>query len=392
MATTIKKVLTNLRDDPETGLRTREELAYSLTLPAGYDAKRAYGVVFCVAGFGDTADAPYHTNILRPYIADKYDLIAVGVRYHNDARTDGRYDINLVDIGRYLGQGEELAKSQANWDSLVNTLFALMSVSKVYRLPLYLAPKTGAFHRYSSFGFLPALDHLDVLHDLSQQFRIDKQQIIAIGAGYGGYIASLLGKYAPFTFSLIVDVSGYCTVELGEVFGGAVGRAGLGLGRDIDGSKYVIPIISDTIWSFDDTSEFYFSDAHRQIRNLLHQGHRVPSPTVHCHYHSVSDGVTPIKVKDQLCGVLDKYYPLYYQRIQQTEGNGEAFRDLSQGGAVLEKYFDLSMEQYQKLAGKKENDFDFDRDVTYGFPCSDKLYNFIYTGKGLEVQISPVYL
>ena len=393
MAITVTKTLKNLRDDPETGLKTREELSYRLTIPNGFDAGQACGVAFCIAGFGETADSPYHANTLRPYLADKYNLLTVGVRYHNDARTNDRHDINLIDIGRYLGAGDELIRNQDKWDSVVNAIFDLMIASQVPRLPLYLAPRTGAYHRYSSFGFLPALDHLDVLHDLSQEYKIDKKNIMAVGAGYGGYIASLLGKFAPFTFSLIIDVSGYCAAELGEVFGGAVGRAGLGLVRDVDGAKYVIPIVTDTIWSFDDTAEYYFSDAHRQIRNLLNQGHRVPSPTVHCHFHSVTDGITPIEMKDKLCGVLDKYYPLYYQRIQMDNGGGGAFRDLTRDlGASLAKVFDLSMEKYRELTGAKEDDFDFDRNVTYGFPCSDKLYNFIYTNRGLEVQISPVYL
>ncbi|MCL2766152.1 MAG: DUF2920 family protein [Peptococcaceae bacterium] len=393
MATTEKRTLRVFREDPETGKSNREELNYFVALPTGFDPAQSYGVVFCVAGFGDTADSAEQMNELRPRIADKYNVLAVGVRYHNDARINGRYDINLIDIGRYFGLGDDLMGMQGNWDSVANKIFELMSANKVHRLPVYLAPKTGAYHQYSSFGFLPALEHLDVFYDLSKQYRVDKKNIVAMGSGYGGYVASLMGKFAPFTFSAIIDVSGYCFTEWGEVFGGTVGRAGIGLSREIDGSQYVIPIVTDTIWSVDEMATFYFSDAHRQIRNLLNQSHRITSPTFHCHYHSTDDNVVPIEMKDKLCHILDKYNPVYYQRVKKEDIDGELFSNMSHGmGASLEKIFDLSMEKYREAPMNKENDTDFDRDVTYGFPCSDKLYNFTYTGVGLDVQIKPIYL
>jgi len=55
--------------------------------------------------------------------------------------------------------------------------------------------------------------------------------------------------------------------------------------------------------------------------------------------------------------------------------------------ASLRIMFDVSMKQYNDDNRKKEDSIDFDRDITYGFPCLNKLYNFSYTNKGLTVKI-----
>ncbi|WP_333859911.1 hypothetical protein [Clostridium sp.] len=39
----------------------------------------------------------------------------------------------------------------------------------------------------------------------------------------------------------------------------------------------------------------------------------------------------------------------------------------------LGKMFDISIEKYKELNHTKKDDIDFDRNVVYGFPCSNKL-------------------
>jgi cephalosporin-C deacetylase-like acetyl esterase len=75
-------------------------------------------------------------------------------------------------------------------------------------------------NEYQSFGFLPALDCLTVLGDVLNRFpMINKKKIIAYGSSYGGYIAMLCGKYAPNTFSVIIDNSGFSRAELKYIAG-----------------------------------------------------------------------------------------------------------------------------------------------------------------------------
>jgi len=85
---------------------------------------------------------------------------------------------------------------------------------------------------------------------------------MAFGSSYGGYITSLMGKYAPFTFSLIIDNSGFCVSSLYEVVGEKTGGYNGAIARYINNKRYEIPVVTDTIWSIDETSEYYFSDAH----------------------------------------------------------------------------------------------------------------------------------
>lgn len=407
MATTEKKTLNNLAADPETGRKTREALDYYVTLPSGYDPGRAYGLAFSIVGWDDAADAAHQSEAIRPYIADKYDLITVGLRYHNDARFNGNYQLDLLGIGRFLGVGDRLLEQNAgNLDGILNRIFELMVSLEVKQLDPRLAAKSGALHQYTSFGFLPALEHLAVLHELNKDYKIDKRNIIACGTGYGGYIASLLGKYAPFTFSLIIDNSGFCLADTTEIWGGAIGRVNGAFARSIDGQRYEIPIAADTLWSIDETSPYYFSDAHRQIRSLLAEGHRTASPTMYCCYHSVQDELVPVAQKDKLCKILALYNPVYYKRVEEKDLGGALFSSLRHGmDASLKGIFDLSMEKYHErrwgqgglapgaeTQPDNEGAIDFDRNVTYGFPCSDKLYNFSYTDAGLDVRITSLYV
>lgn len=238
---------------------------------------------------------------------------------------------------------------------------------------------------------MPAIEHLNVLFDIIKKYNIDKHNIIAFGTSYGGYIASLMAKYAPNTFSLIIDNSGFCVAQLQEVFGGLVGGVGGSIARYINNKRYEIPFTTSTLWSLDETSEYYFSDVNKQIRNLLIEDHRTPSSTVYCCYHSEKDSIAPIDLKDKMYNLLKKYNVTYYKRVKEEDIDGKLLKNTSHGmNASLRGIFDVSIEKYNKLNCKKEDDIDFDRNVVYGFPCSSKLYNFYYSNSGLNVEIGDI--
>lgn len=58
--------------------------------------------------------------------------------------------------------------------------------------------------------------------------------------------------------------------------------------------------------------------------------------------------------------------------------------------ASLKEMFDFSIAEFRRMNVNKESETDFDRNVTYGFPCLDKLYNFTYTDNGLNVEIQTI--
>jgi len=175
---TEKKVLEQLKEDPETKIKVRDSLDYYVTLPPGYDKNQGYGVVFCVTGFGDRADSDYQMNVLRPYISDRYNVIAVGLRYHNDLRfSDKNLTMDLLGIGRFFGLDRELVeKNTGNYNNTIDKIFKLLVSMDITYLDPRFAIRAHSFHRYSSFGFLPAIEHLSVLYDINKYYKIDKKK------------------------------------------------------------------------------------------------------------------------------------------------------------------------------------------------------------------------
>lgn len=374
-------------DDPEVNIKVREELEYYITFPSFFDKFKNYGLVFCIPGYGERADSGYQINKLCPYIADKYNMLVVGVRYQNDLRFKPNMAIDIPGICRFYDVNSDYFKD-LNLNQIIDALQDLIISKKLFSLESKLAIKQEAYHGYSSFGFMPAIDHLNVLFDIMKNYNIDKQNIIAFGTSYGGYIASLMAKYAPNTFSLVIDNSGFCKSQLIEVFGNQLGGASGAFVKYVDNRRYEIPFATDTIWSLDETSEYYFSDAHRQIRSLLIEEHRTPSQTMYCCYHSINDALEPIYLKDKMYKILNKYNDTYYKRVEDKDIDGVLFKNLNHGmNASLRKMFDFSINEYCKVENVKEKVTDFDMDITYGFPCLNKLYNFTFNYNGLNVEI-----
>jgi hypothetical protein len=383
----IKKYIIDAPNDPEMNIRVRNNIEYYMVFPTGYNENEEYGLTFCISGYGDTIDSEYYLNKLCTYISDKHNNITVGVRYHNDARTNSDFSIDIPAICRFYNIDADYFYSVNN-KTLIERLFDLIIERRLLSLENRLALSTEAFHKYSSFGFMPAIDHLVVLSNILKHFRIDKSNIIAFGTSYGGYIASLMGKYAPNTFSLIIDNSGFCISQLQEILGYQLGGVTGAIPMYKDGRRYEIPINAKTLWSLDETSDLYFSDSHKLIRNLLIEDHRTKSDTMYCCYHSVKDTLSPIILKDKMYNMLSKYNLTYYRRVEEKDIDGELFKTTEHGmRASLRDMYDFSMLKFKDIVGKVESKTDFDLCKTNSFVCLDRQYNFSYSTNGIEVSI-----
>lgn len=384
----LKKYIIKAPIDPEIDLKVRDDLEYYVTLPETYSSKKEYGVVFCITAWGDNASSDYQLKKMHPYIADKYEVIVVGVRYHNDLRQneeDIKIDLNGICSFYNISKNQLLSLKDGN--EILDKLFEILEERQIYSLDNSLAFEVKEYH-YSSFGFMPAIDHMNVLVDLMKNYNINKEQIIAYGSSYGGYIALMLGKIAPRTFSAIIDNSGFCYTNIDEILGGIIEGANGSYPRVINGRRYQIPIVRNTIWSLDEMSPYYFSDAHRKIRNVLIEDHMTKSETVYCIFHSVKDTLVPIKVKDKFCDKIGKDHDVHYWRITSEDIDGVIFKTLKHGmESSLIKLFDLSVECIGSIVSKTTNLIDFDLNSIYDFDCGDRTYKFSYLKDELKVEI-----
>ena len=374
--------------DPEILQRTRMALEYLVTLPSNYRKGKDYPLVFCIPGYGDNAGTVYQSDKLRPYIADKYDSIVVGVRYHHDLRVEPDVSFSAADLCNVYQLTEDFFTGIGNFDNLLDRLFLLLEDRELTRLDPRCSLKQKSHQGYSSFGFLPAIDHLTVLCDLQKYYQIDKGNIIAFGTSYGGYIALLMAKYVPHTFAAVIDNSGFCLTQLREIFSNRSDTSGVTYPRMIRGKRYEIPVVVDTLWSEDETSEYYFSDAHRKIRNLLVDEHITPSDTVYYCFHSLHDTIAPIQHKDEFVEKIGKNHAIYYTRIEEKHVDGQVFKNTSHGmNASLRSLFDQCMMHFATVYPKHPSITDFEKNSCYRFTCSDKIYSFQYSPVGLEVSI-----
>ena len=368
----------------------RNELEYFITFPHK-PVDSGTGLIMVISGFGDRADSPYQKEKLRPYLADKYNCLAVGVNYFGisvksprkgfNYITDEHFPDNIqaaygIEPGAYILSG--VLKTDVLADMLKQR--GIRRLDAVCRLV-----RTYLDGEYQSFGFLPAIDCMTVVGDILKRNKIDKKKIMAFGSSYGGYIALLLGKFAHKTFSLIVDNSGFINTSLANIAGKEfVSEESL----LINGVAF--PFVEDSPWTvIDETAPNYFSDGHRSIRNLIAKEHMKETETSYYIFHSQQDQIIKIAEKDRLVDLLkSKSKHVYYKRVSSADIDGRLFKNLDHGmSASLRGIFDCAAGAEKNIMSKLSEETDFDLGSSYLFSCGRSFYKFRFgTDFGLTVE------
>src|SRR5580704_5415302 len=124
----------------------------------------------------------------------------------------------------------------------------------------------GVSTEYHSMGFLSALDGLQVTFSLVNDLALNKRRLFVFGTSYGGYIANLAAKFAPNTFRMVIDNSGFSSAEddIWNVYGMSKWHSPEGVAM----SSYMVSAFSE-----DPSAANYFAPAHKKIRSLLNREH-----------------------------------------------------------------------------------------------------------------------
>jgi Protein of unknown function (DUF2920) len=286
----------------------------------------------------------------------------------------GGQDINQLNQQQTLQERD----SYARWvlDGLSQALPMVKNLDPRCQVLL----KTGR-DEYQSFGLLPAIDHLQVLGEVLKQFKINRRRMIVYGTSYGGYMALLMGKFAPQTFSVIVENSGFVCASMDYV----VAKELIGKSGDfgIFVNKMNVKVSVDNPWTImDETSPYFFADSHRQIRSLLNSAHWHKTNTRYFIFHSTQDrlskATTSIEMVDKFVNILKNYAQVDYTRVKSTDIDGKVFKNLSHGmNASLRGLFDrvVKTDKKHKLFKAIEGN-DFSLNSEYQFLCADKTYQF----------------
>ncbi|MEN6460753.1 MAG: DUF2920 family protein [Syntrophomonas sp.] len=367
--------------------RNRQELIAYASLPElGVNSKT--GLLINIEGLGGKVTGDGTDTELRSYLANTYNMIVVGISYFGIERgvsvriTDAFYN----NINRIYGLGLKKEELEAAKDA--NEFYYCIAARLVQRGIMNLDPRcqpimvTGQ-GEYQSWGLLPAIDGLQVVGELLQRYPVNHGRIIACGQGYGGYIAMLMGKFAPQTFAAIIDKGGHVKSELRHVVGGEVLEPDHIATVPVDNFPldFSISLASDNPWTIEDEdSPYYFSDSHRQIRNLLAESHCVTSDTCYYIFHSEKDTIVPITEKQRLVEILLKFHPVEFQRIGEANLIRGPYQSLNNDlGISWEELLDLVK---PNLCTKQESNTDFSLNNIYTFECGTFNYEFGYQSNG----------
>jgi len=359
----------------------RGPLRYVLTSP-DQGADDETGLVMVIGGYGSHLSSEYDV-VLRRYIASKYNCFAASVEYFGQSVKF--YDSLIpmpdffVNLQKHYGVTVTANKS-SDVDFVTRNVLKRLAEQGVTELhhDCRILRKTNS---YQSFGFLPAIDHLQVFHDITQRHHVNKSRVFILGTSYGGYIALLLGRYAPQTFAMIIDNSGYITPNI-----------------DLYGDSYTFCVDQGVrfvthetmVWSHNRSSPSYFGEHNWKIRCLLDPILMTPSATRHYLYHYVDDQVEKAELKIRFHDLLCRFAPAELTIVTDDGIDGTLFKSRTHGmKASLRHLFDRSYAAYLASAAPAHPPVtDFDMGSRYRFGCGSRCYQFSYSAEhGIRVDL-----
>ncbi|EAJ7132268.1 DUF2920 family protein, partial [Campylobacter jejuni] len=240
-------------------------------------------------------------------------------------------------------------------------------------------------NEYQNFGIMQAMDILNAIFYIKENspFKLMRGggiRTILFGNSYGGYLANLCAKIAPWSIDFILDNSSFVNL-FGNIF-----RL-IGFGKEIDFTRYhgtyddtlfknIFLYLSDkTYWNNNKFSKNYFSNARKIIREPLNKEHLIiqslyPNPK-YILYHSIFDERSPFKNKENFVHILKELnFKVEFFAISQVDN--KFIKNLNHGMGLSTKLFfkkhllQILKEPLQDKICKKE--------VSY--KCDELVYTF----------------
>ncbi|ECZ2031554.1 DUF2920 family protein, partial [Campylobacter jejuni] len=238
-------------DDVELNIKRTSKLEYRISYD---DEKDIKAIVFVIGGYGANANISF-LDFDREYIAKNFDVVVVHVFYHcfcarisNNKKYSASISFmeeDLLSLSKILldfginPQNLDCKNSTKYYELLIQHIITLKSQGKLAQN--YQAKFTSTFippnGDYQNYGIMAAIDHINALKDLVKRFPkfADLPKIYG-GGSYGGYLALLIAKIAPW-----------------YVDGG------------IDNSGTVLPLLECIIGKDLSRPEFFFSDLNKLV-------------------------------------------------------------------------------------------------------------------------------
>ncbi|EAL9698965.1 DUF2920 family protein [Campylobacter jejuni] len=389
-------------DDVELNIKRTSKLEYRISYD---DEKEIKAIVFIIGGYGANANI-YFLDSYRNYIAKNFDVVAVHVFYHcfcqrrSDVEKYSAFTIFTKDDVSNLSQvlleigvniNVNLENAQQCYELLNQNITTLKSQGKLAQN--YQAKFTSTFvppnGDYQNYGIMAAIDHINALKDLVKRFPkfADLPKIYGRGS-YGGYLALLIAKIAPWYVDGVIDNSGSALPSPMFILERESGQ--YDYFEEYPHNK--IGFFIKTYWNADVGSKYFFHTENYLIRIIPNLAHltiqaNVNKNIVLVSYHSLKDPFNTAKDKQTL---FLAYKELGYDATlhlikDESEIDGRFIKDLNHGmrisdKALFRKELPLMLEKLQKRKS-------FMQENSISYPCGNKVFIFKDVGDKFELVI-----
>ncbi|EFU2381775.1 DUF2920 family protein [Campylobacter coli] len=390
-------------DDVELNIKRTSKLEYRISYD---DEKEIKAIVFIIGGYGANANI-YFLDSYRNYIAKNFDVVAVHVFYHCfcQRRSDvekystladfTKDDLKLIEkvLRKYNIPCDQLANNTvvSHCEYLSEIMTELKMLNRLpydfeERLSATFIPSRGD---YQNFGIMAALDHINALKDLVKCFPkfADLPKIYG-GGSYGGYLALLIAKIAPWYVDGVIDNSGSALPPLNYILGREMEHSYGDYYEDFPHNRIIFFL--KTHWTRKENSPYFFNNENYFIRTLLNKDHLILQSQknkniIYVSYHSKEDPLTPANFKEQTMQILKILgYDVSLNLIDENKIDGKFIKNLDHGcgipdKALFRKELPLMLE---KLQGRKS----FMQENSISYPCGNKVFTF----KDVENQLKLI--
>ncbi|EAH6093406.1 DUF2920 family protein [Campylobacter coli] len=393
-------------DDVELNIKRTSKLEYRISYD---DEKEIKAIVFIIGGYGANANI-YFLDSYRNYIAKNFDVVAVHVFYHcfcqrrSDVEKYSAFTIFTKDDVSNLSQvlleigvniNVNLENAQQCYELLNQNITTLKSQGKLAQN--YQAKFTSTFvppnGDYQNYGIMAAIDHINALKDLVKRFPkfADLPKIYG-GGSYGGYLALLIAKIAPWYVDGVIDNSGSAVPPLNYIIGRELEFKSKDTNGDMymQGDHFFVSCFLKTHWTRKENSPYFFNNENYFIRTLLNKDHLILQSQknkniIYVSYHSKEDPLTPANFKEQTMQILKILgYDVSLNLIDENKIDGKFIKNLDHGcgipdKALFRKELPLMLEKLQKRKS-------FMRENSISYPCGNKVFTF----KDVENQLKLI--
>ncbi|EAK0450283.1 DUF2920 family protein, partial [Campylobacter upsaliensis] len=213
--------------------------------------------------------------------------------------------------------------------------------------------------------------------------------VIYGGGSYGGYLAHLIAKIAPWHCQAILDNSCSPLPQLNYIVGRELGQGdATTLDKDLN-----IELFCKTFWTCDANSKYCFTQEHYKIRSLLNAEHlkiqaKYAKDTLFISYHSAHDEFGTADDKEKL---YELYRALGFKVKlhlikDEKELDKKFIRSLKHSlgmsdSGLFRKELPTILEQFRtKVFTQRQGEI--------SYPCGDKIFTFKDEGEKFLLEIS----